>query len=536
MKPNTFLPAAALLLSLAASAQAKAVPGVFIGTVTIESHNVFNTVDGPEAKWIYNAANSAHWQTHASVLSRELLFAAGAAYDPALLAETERNLRRLPFLRRADVQAVPNPQGNMDVVVRTYDAWTLELVAHFKRVGGNTNWKGGLAEHNLAGQGKTISAVYGSENGSESRSLSYGDPHLFGRKHLAYSLAAVAAPDSRFYAMSMSRPFYASIARSALGFTGSYGDERASTFAGTQVVGEVRKQTRELGVSYGVALGTSTHRTRRATVGLLHHRAEYSAVPGLTAGPIPNADQLGFLQLGLEYELQDFVKEQRVQKMSHDEDFNLGLGIFPSLAWAPYLRPMSTTEARILPKILVRKGFSGGGQLLLVEAGYRSTYVNGNNGNRVASLDALYFLRGLPRQTVAVHTAYEHGWQLDPASTLGLGESNGLRGYGLSQFTGERRFLFNVEDRVFIYDNLWRLLDTGAVVFFDSGFVWPGGRTQRVSDLKNSVGFGLRLAASKSASNTPVRIDFARALSDNRTGSPWTLSVLAGHAFGPGAP
>ena len=60
---------------------------------------------------------------------------------------------------------------------------------------------------------------------------------------------------------------------------------------------------------------------------------------------------------------------------------------------------------------------------------------------------------------------------------LSLGEMNGLRGYGLSEFSGDRRFLFNIEDRLYVYDDLFRILDVGAVAFFDTGYAWPNGRS-----------------------------------------------------------
>ena len=63
----------------------------------------------------------------------------------------------------------------MDVVVRTYDAWTLEVVAGFKRAGGVTSIKAGLAEHNILGQGKSASAIYSRDGGAESKSFSYKD-------------------------------------------------------------------------------------------------------------------------------------------------------------------------------------------------------------------------------------------------------------------------------------------------------------------------------------------------------------------------
>ena len=101
----------------------------------------------------------------------------------------------------------------------------------------------------------------------------------------------------------------------------------------------------------------------------------------------------------------------------------------------------------------------------------------------------------------------------------------------MSRFTGSRRFLYNIEDRVYVWDNLFRLLDVGAVAFYDSGFAWPEGSSVNLADLKSSVGLGLRVAPSRSGSNSPVRVDLAYPVS-RRTGlSSWSLSILAGQAF-----
>ena len=59
----------------------------------------------------------------------------------------------------------------------------------------------------------------------------------------------------------------------------------------------------------------------------------------------------------------------------------------------------------------------------------------------------------------------------------------------------------------------------------------PTSSSVKAAQLKNSVGMGLRLAPSRSNSNSPVRIDLAYALSDNQTRSRWSLSILAGQAF-----
>ena len=160
-----------------------------------------------------------------------------------------------------------------------------------------------------------------------------------------------------------------------------------------------------------------------------------------------------------------------------------------------------------------------------------SRYANGYNSDVRASLDAAYFLRGLRYQTIALHTGVDLAWRAGPDEPLTLGEFNGLRGYGVDQFKGSRRFLFNAEDRVFVWDDLFSLMDIGAVVFFDSGYAWPAGGPVRLSDLKNSAGLGLRVAPSRSSGNSPVRIDLARALNGGSGRPRWSLSILGGQAF-----
>ena len=203
---------------------------------------------------------------------------------------------------------------------------------------------------------------------------------------------------------------------------------------------------------------------------------------------------------------------------------NLGLSAQPFVEWAP--------GTRVMPSLSVSKGFHWDtGQLLLLNGGYSSTYVDGGGNNQVTRASLSYFSRGLPRQTLAFHAAVDKAFRQDPASPLTLGEDSGLRGYSSGRYTGDRRFLMNIEDRIFIKNELWSVADIGAVVFFDSGCAWGAGKSVRVSELKNAAGLGLRVAPSRSGSNSPVRVDFAYALNDNRGRSPWLLSILAGQAF-----
>lgn len=512
---------------------AESLAGRTIGTIRIETYNVFNTNVYPESKLAYRMANAMHRTSRERVVRRELLFDVGEPYDPNLVQETERNLRLLPFIRRASADAVVNSSGTVDVVVRTYDSWSLEVVADFKRVGGATETKGGFTEHNLLGRGTAVSFEYRQDGTSPYKSVGWREAQFLGRHHLNLIAAAASGPEGRDYSLSLERPFYASIARGARGLSGSYAEKRVTLYDGDVPSGEALRRASEAGVTFGVALATSTRRTRRLRAGVANRHVDYLPLPATRPGALPAREQFIILQAGFDWQELDFVAERRIQKFTRDEDYNLGLGVLPTLSWAPPVPGLRHSESQVLPGVILRKGFEREDRLLLLRAAYATAFVNGANANRVAGGDALYVVMGLPRQTLAFHAAYDHGWRLDPGSRLRLGENNGLRGYGLNQFSGDRRLLLNVEDRVFIQDEWLRLLDVGAVVFYDSGYAWPARMRTSLADLRHSVGFGLRLAASKSASNSPLRVDVARALNPNGADSRWTLSILAGHAFGP---
>lgn len=535
--------AAALLPLLCSPAAAKSKrrrppdpkKGAIISSITVETYEVFEATGTRLSRLLFHAANSVHSKTREAVVRRELLFAVGDRYDDALITETERNLRRLGFLRRAKITAALNARGMVDVKVRTYDSWSLEVQASFKRAGGVNSTRLGLAEHNLLGQGKSLSATYFRDGTSASQSFAWKDPQFLNKSHLEFETGFAVRSGSRRATLSLRRPFFASTARSALGFSSSFEDKEVSTFSEDgRETGTVRKKITEAGVEYGRALGISPERLRRLKGGLRFRRANYAHSATQAAGPRPSPEQAYFLDFGAEWTELDFIKVQQIQKFSHDEDFNLGFGIVPSVLWAPdgIRRPLGSQESQVLPKVVVRKGFGDGEDLLLLRGGYSSAYINPSTGNRTVSGDVIYYRRGLPRQTLAFHGSYDHGWRLDPSALLGLGESNGLRGYGLSQFQGDRRLLLNVEDRLFIRNEIFRLIDLGAVAFFDSGFVWPRRTQMDLRDLRHSIGIGLRLAPSRSASNQPIRVDLARALNPNGTSSRWSLSILAGHAFG----
>jgi outer membrane translocation and assembly module TamA len=113
-----------------------------------------------------------------------------------------------------------------------------------------------------------------------------------------------------------------------------------------------------------------------------------------------------------------------------------------------------------------------------------------------------------------------------------LGGENGLRGYSVRQFSGDRKAIFALENRrVLLYD-LLDLANLGWAVFADTGGVWKDNQNMSIGDFKSDVGIGLRFAASRSYDPSILRADVAYALNDNGRRSRWVINIGGNFRFG----
>ena len=97
----------------------------------------------------------------------------------------------------------------------------------------------------------------------------------------------------------------------------------------------------------------------------------------------------------------------------------------------------------------------------------------------------------------------------DP-TPLGLGGDTGLRGYPRNYQTGDRRVVFNVEERVYTDWYPFRLIRVGGAVFFDSGRAWDGpGESLSSAHWLSNVGFGLRFLSTRSSFGNVLHVDLA---------------------------
>ena len=122
------------------------------------------------------------------------------------------------------------------------------------------------------------------------------------------------------------------------------------------------------------------------------------------------------------------------------------------------------------------------------------------------------------------------GWRTDRDLQFFADGLTGLRGYRMHTFDGNRAFIVNLEERLYLGREVLQLASPGIVAFADFGNATYGGLSSLMS-LKSDVGVGFRMGLPRTPKNL-LRLDFAYALNRDPLGRRgWLISFSSGQAF-----
>lgn len=522
------LAAAALLAPVPARGQTPpGDPPPPIGVIEVAGREVFDERDGGLFA-AHRFANRLHVRTRDRVIRRELLFETGDPFDRELIEQTERNLRGLWFLRDARVETVDVDEDldgrpeRVDVVVTTWDRWSLAPRIDFSRVQDRTIWEIGASEKNFLGFGKSITASHRQNLDRATDRLRYQDPQLLGSNFgLAASVAGLSDGHERLLAIDRG---YLSL-RDPWAFSAG-----VVHLARTEPLVEhgVEVDRLPLGGSFvdlelGRALRRGANHALRLHGAFRAHEVRVGEERRDHAGP----------EIGLRWVTHRFVRLMHVNRFERTEDFNLGTESHAVLR-------LSTPAFGGQEALFVSAGHRHGlrfsdDHFVVLGVGFDGRRERGGWRNAVAAANARYLRKHAPRAAFIGKFDYTHGRDLDPEVQLRLGAETGLRGYPVRQFTGSRSLLLTAEERVFFADDVWQLFSFGVAGFVDSGFVWPAGSAVDLRDLRTGVGVSLLVGSHRLASRGGVRFDLGYALQpvDGPDGAPkhWVGAAFSDIVF-----
>jgi hypothetical protein len=518
------------LAVLPAAAIAAAQPAPRIGTITIRTLNVFSPEEAASG-WFYRAADAVHITTRSSVIRGFLLFREGDPYDPEQLAQTERNLRALPFIKFASVTAGPPHEGTVDVEVTTQDGWTTEIGGSFGSKGGTTTYGVNLTETDLLGSGRAVGIGYDKGTERTTRSFEFLDPYLFA-PYWSGGLLLATASDGHQQQVEIKRPFYSFTTPWAADLLLDDFTQNEKLYRAGEVDEQFRQHHRGALALYGVALTREAARARRLSAGFDARDDEFRPLPDRLDDVLPAGRKFRYLFVEYDDVANDFLKLNYVNRDLRYEDFNMGRTLTLRAAVSPSaLGPARTTG---MVSLFGSRGQRIGQMSFVLGSVSYQTRLGPINQNAVLSASGVLVIKfdTRPLQTFVSRLRVDRGWDLDRDVQFFADGMTGLRAYRLHSFEGDKRIILNLEHRIFSGREILHLVAPGAVAFADTGAAVPAGQSLTIRSLKTDVGVGLRFGIPRAPSNNILRIDFAYAFNpDPRGRRGFLASFSSAQAF-----
>ncbi|MEO8188920.1 MAG: hypothetical protein ABI682_01155 [Acidobacteriota bacterium] len=501
-----------------------------IGEIRVRALDVYSPEEAARG-WLYRTANAVRFQTAEAVIRKFLLFREGDALDPARLAETERNLRALPFLKAASVRALASHDGVADVEVVTQDSWTTQPGLSLGGKGGATTYGFDLQEKDFLGTGRQIALGYDKGTERTNRVIEYTDPYLFGaywKGDFAYSSNSDGT-ESRVF---VGRPFVSFIDRWAADGLFDRLTLNARIFADGETLSRYRQRHQEVMAHYGIALEAGDARARRLVFGFHGYDDRFDLLKTSPSGLLPADRRFRFLTVGYEDVRNAYLKLNYINRDVRYEDFNLGRRIGAEIGLSPSGFGGANTTGVL--RLELAQGWRVSDESFLTARLAYETRWDGAPANEIVSGSVFFAhkFRGAPLETFVSRLVVDRGWNLDRDVQFFADGQNGLRGYRLYAFEGDKRIVWNAEQRFFVGREFLQLFSPGAAIFFDTGAATPPGQPLRLGDFKSDVGVGLRIAITRAATNSVLRFDLAYALNpDPRGRRGFLVSFSSGQVF-----
>lgn len=470
-----------------------------IRSVHVARDDVFPNITG-RPRFLYRWANALHVITKESVVRREILFRAGQQLDLDLLDESERRLRRLPYLGAVAITIDSIAVDSIDITVVTSDQWTTLTSTILSSGGGRTTYGGALEEFNLLGYGKQFFAEASHEK-SEGTTLTfrYRDPQLLSSRWTAEA-NIVDGPFAQVFSGQIVRPFFSPDTKWAWRVEGVDSDRIRREFDSGRESNRFRRRVSSILFAGERAFGARYRKTRLRLAYQFQDRA-FSAVPG-TATMLPESELIHRTAARLRIERLAFTEETRIDRFLKTEDITLGSITTFGLGRTGLPAPNGVKRFELL---LARHQVHqiAADQYLFATAAMQTFFEKETRLN----LRLRYYNRMMSWQTLALNAEFDYAKDTEEVPFV-LGGDSGLRGFPARQFPGNKRLLLNLEDRFFTPLKILTVA-IGGVIFADAGNVWQESQTVGFSDINLSVGVGLRLGYTKSPNSRVGRIDFA---------------------------
>ncbi len=479
-------------------------------------------------------------KTKDNIILRELLFEAGDIYTEPDRIESERILRQKSYIGAAKIEPKWDEASKRVAIDVTITEFFTLTGALDPGINNQSHYLlAELREPNLLGSGQGGEVRYEriSEVDEKPRgfiTMKYRIPRLV-NSHWNFDGEYIQKREGDSWSVVFERPQYTLKSRWSAGFSISEQINHVRWFENGMKTDTFEQVIHRSSVGIQRYYGS---RERQNYVGLWTNsqRTEYEPIESITvsaAAPI-NRD---ITRIGVMVGRKNVAYHQTrfIRSMGGDEDFFSGSQYSVSFGYASPLYGADRSESYV--GLLYNTGWVYRnhvfGSTLMA---YATSFTNQIEDSLFQARSSWYFRdvfntgdiyrvdEGFRKdglfdfqQTFVVQFKSDMQFGLSGESQVILGAYNGLRGYGLRQFSGEKMMLLSLESRTLcggaFFENINngltkiatffmkpfirnRTVDLGLVlsgtVFADFGYIWENWNSFDIKHVKRSVGFGIR--------------------------------------------
>ncbi len=524
--------------------------GKLLDRIVVVNLDVFGKAEGA-----LRFLNFLHVTTRERVIRREVLLRPGDLWNSDIILETQRRLKDPLFTSLVVVVPVKSAKvARVDLLVVTRDIWSLRMNSAFEYLQGSLiGLQLSVAENNIFGLRKHGAFVFDMTQGSFTLGPQYVDKFLVGtRLQLTTRFNAIFSRETREFEGTSSGT---SLAYPLWSFRQKWGGDVSVThsnfisrsFFGADLETVDLDNTPEeeaLPRVFSVRSLKVTSRVRRSygrdikqNLSLGHSLSVFRPdfIEGFEASEsereafadqvFPRSERISALFARYRLFTPKFVMYRNLSSFDLAEDVRLGPDISVGVSLA--LKPIGSENSFYKPDISASYVLDWDGDGFVRAASRASSRIQAGE-----------FIDNFSRSSVKVATPrVANAFRVVAKADLGLrlrergngrfrlGGSNGLRGYLISEFTGQKQLLTNVEVRSMPLRILFAR--AGGLLFWDMGHA-----ANRLEELrmKHSVGFGLR-ALVPQLQPIVFRFDWAFPLQKANAGFPGRISAGVAQVF-----
>jgi|TARA_B100002003_G_scaffold242864_1_gene266460 outer membrane protein assembly factor BamA len=482
-----------------------------IGQIHYTRLQIFDESDPRENNRLYRWANRLHVTTKEDIVSSQVLVTSGQDYDPRLIEETSRLLRRRKYLYDADVRPVKVCDDTIDLEVITRDIWSFTPELSFKRSGGENTSRVSIRETNLLGSGQELSLISKNDIDRDTTQFAYKNNNL-GQSRVAGRAVYTDNDDGSEGLVFVHLPFYSLDSRQSWGIRLNRFERKDRQFSHGSDITEVVHERDDYMLYYGFSQGLKNGVARRWTLGYRYREDQFSPGDKLpTPTVFPTDKRLSYPYLEYWSVVDDYTKIFNFDQIRRTEDLHLGHTFFSRLGYAASAFG-SDDDRIVLEGWFDDTIFYSSSMLWRHKLEWKGLWNLEDDASEdiIVSYSSRYFRSQTKRRSFFASLDLVYAKNLNTNQQVVFGGDTGARAFDNRLQTGDRRVKLTLEERLYTDIHLLNLARLGWALFVDIGRAWePGFDEGFEDDYLANIGFGIRLASTKADAGRVIHIDFA---------------------------